>query len=667
MVQPVDDLPVQTEADLKATAANTPYFPDLVDAWHQWLCAAIAETQTQPGFRGRYVADHLSNLDASSFPSAYFRRLLQSVPLTDIEQVDGILRREFFGPALTEFALGAAVARYVLADDPSPIERDSAWSIMCHLQSAWWGFHEEFVKFCGRARPEPLVEWARFYNTNIETLLRPFDSRTALEIIARWNQDEQLQAVWNRAGLSHVHFYFPRVGWVSSLIDTSPKVFVDCLDALGNAALVATLLDFLPAEAVREKLIDLLRFAQDSCEINESQASVWNRKMVAALLIERAIRYTDTGGRFGAIPARQSDDLSDEAAIAYARELVDTVNTRRDGDFLIINWLAHLAHEFTLVNTREITEYAKRRFLVSDVFFESISHSVTDWSEWITFFGIPPASSEDLNLIGEKLGAFRASAAYAAWLRSRELDATPLVHSPSLAYSLVSTTRPGLTHLPVANWRDWRLVHTVMRATDSAAFWKTQWIELEPARVISRYGAEHHEQTGHTTSLYWIWIGFLSLNVTPSEQPDESYWKLLNVVWHHAKAGYLHFPEGFRYKLDGSLWSTVVVHLTLLSLQLEKTDWSSSYPTGDLTTSQVATLGGDTMAHAHVAIRADAMGISPGLLAAKWASANLNLMHILTEHLDRAQMEQGDRHNFYLVAETESLIKKLERAAHAVR
>ncbi|MFL9897928.1 hypothetical protein PQR71_07110 [Paraburkholderia fungorum] len=647
------------ELDVTSGGYATSDFENLVDCWYAWCKSATSQFRTQSDYPAQYIATHLSNLPKNASPSAFFQSALNTIPLSDIEGVDAILSHHSPGPCLIERALGAAIARYILLDASSASDRDVAWSIVCHLQSAPEGFHLAFVRECGPERHHELVEWARFYGTDIEKLLRPFQLELALETIDRWRSDDKLLAAWNRRALSHFHIHAHRVAWIGSVLAVSAETYLECLEALENPALIATMLAYPNVQREPSTILNLLGIAANTRKEESTGAATWRRTLAAPLLLESAVERTDIGSPRRLVPGNEGDMFTDESALDYASDLAAVVAQREDADFLLGNWLTYQASEFAFARTRDLNPYTERRLLVSDVLFNAMSDRDLSWTAWAKLFGILPKESASLDEVAESLRPHRTNAMYTAWCRIQEHRRTPLAIVDDSAHYVARSMLPSPSHLPDANWQDWRLVYTVLRAPDPAAFWRKHWIALEPTRVKARHNAEYQMHSSQLGSLYWAWIGYLALNLPQPEQQTSYLEKLLAEVCQHALTGYLEFGHGFRYQMDGSLWANLVVHLALISFHMERSCSSEGGARTTTIVSQIKSFGGDTLVHAHVAVRARQMGISVAYLLEKWNAAGQNLAALLQEHLETAQLQNSKGSTLWLVSECTELLHQL--------
>lgn len=624
-------------------------YPSLVDTWHQWWCIAYAKMSASLTFPKPFLESHLGALEHEHAPSVFIPKLVD-LPAGLLERVDHVCLHHAPGAEVTEWALGEAIARYVLADARSTPEREQSWHLISRMHLARRGFREAFSRYFSPAHGSALIGWAQYSATHFDDEALGPQKEHVRQVLRAWEAQTILAEVWDERRFRHFSLATVHFDWIPAVLSVDRALFLDCLEALANPFAISIVLNDDNVHQDEQKLLWLMEHAGCVSALGSQGTQTWNRRLVAPFLLSSAVhRVADVCAKSehdannpSAATGMEGRLINDEAGAQIAR-LADRVLGREDGVFLLANYAVHVATEFSYQPTAQLNAYATYRLLTLGAVVDSMASRQPTWDAWVSSFGVAGANSDNLASVSNLLGQRLVESIYTAWAFLQERTATPLAVVDSGLFALLKPMHFDAHHMPNATWRDWRLAFAIARARDPAQFWKTHWQELEHQRAVARYGRGADESYSHRSSLYWVWVSFSLLNLSSSGLRPEPYFALLQETWRSAWSGYLEFESAFGDKLDGSRWGYAIVNLVIVSLYFEVTgQLNEERLESDFTVEQVRLLGGDVALHVHVLAGAQKAGMSPQFLISKWTAADQSLRDILPEYLESAQKEHHD-------------------------
>lgn len=619
-----------------------PAYASLVDVWYDWWREAHTWMASRPGFPFPYLENFLPELVDAYAPSAFFRERLPGLAPELLEDIDNVCAHRPPKNAITEWAIGEAMARYILREDISPAEQDVSWHLICNWRHAYLGYANAAGKYYDASRAPGLVAWAAFYVENYERLTLPFRLERVRESMQRWKANRIMAEIWDLRRLPDVHFYLARVAWLLPLLDFDAQLFLDCLEAFANPVIIAAMLSDDNVCADSTTLLWLLGHADEVLDTDERGQALWNRKLVAPFLVSTAI----DGPHSSIIPWRGAQNVpasTEEETRLCAEQLLFALDSRSDKALIIANWTCHIATEFAYGGTQQLNAHASRRLSITDILIASLVPASLVWHTWAGFFSRTRGASTLLPHISHEIGPHLTWSLYAGWARLQEWSHANTSEVDRSVYQLLLHMHVSPSRMLDASWREYRLAFAIARATDPVAFWEDQWLELECTRVIGRHGIEHEQTSRQKISLYWAWSSFLLLNIFPSPLPTPSYRALLQRTWTCAYAAYVEFQDPFLFKLDQSSWGHLIVQLVVLSLHIESELAGVDAPMNGFTGAQIAAIGGDIPVHVHIATGARRLGISANTLSRKWTIAGYSLERIIEGYIEADAVERDER------------------------
>lgn len=632
------------EEQLNIFILACPAYGSLVDVWYDWWREALARMVSRPGFTLPYLESYLQELAGTHAPGVFFRKQLPDLAVELLDDIDDVCAQRPPKNATTEWAIGDAVARYILQEDRTSAERDISWNLICNWRHAYLGYANAVGKYYDASCAPGMVAWAAFYVENYERLTLPFRLERVRESMQRWKSNRIMAEIWDLRQLPDVHFYLARVAWLLPVLDTDAQLFLDCLEAFANPVIIAAMLSDDTVRSDPTTLFWLLDHADNALDSSGGEPALWNRKLVAPLLVSTAI----DDGHSSIVPWRGAQNVpasTEEETRLFAERLLAALNSRSDKALIIANWTCRIATEFAHGGMQQLNAHARRRLLITDTLVTSLVPSLLAWPTWAGFFSKIRGASPLLPDISEQIGPHLAWSVYAGWARLQECSGAHTSDVDNNVYRLLLQMHVSPNHMLNASWREYRLAFAIARATDPVAFWEGQWLELECTRVIGRHGAEHEQTSRQKISLYWAWSSFLLLNISPSPLPALSYQALLRRTWTCAYAAYVEFQDPFLFKLDQSSWAHLIVQLVVLGLHIENEQAGADTTINEFTSTQIVAIGGDTPVHVHIATSAWKLGVSSKTLSEKWTFAGYSLERIIEAYIEAAAIERDNRND----------------------
>ncbi|MEK6383069.1 MAG: hypothetical protein V4797_00535 [Paraburkholderia tropica] len=262
-----------------------------------------------------------------------------------LENIDNVCAHRPPKNAITEWAIGEAMARYILREDISPSEQDVSWHLICNRRHAYLGYTNAAGKYYDASLAPGLVAWAAFYVENYERLTLPFRLERVRESMQRWKVNRIMAEIWDLRRLPDVHFYLARVAWLLPLLDFDAPLFLDCLEAFANPVIITAMLGDDNVRADPTTLLWLLGHADEVLATDEGGQALWNRKLVAPFLVSTAI----DGPHSSIIPWRGAQNVpasTEEETRLCAEQLFFALDSKSDKALIIANWTCHIATEF---------------------------------------------------------------------------------------------------------------------------------------------------------------------------------------------------------------------------------------------------------------------------------------------------------------------------------
>lgn len=155
------------------------------------------------------------------------------------------------------------------------------------------------------------------------------------EALKKWGAVDDIIDVWDSLIWRGLDIFPERVGILMPLADARPAEMLPLLEELQVLPLIESTLHWRSISADLEKVLTLLDVAPTPFE----QSGKWNRKVVAALLLELAFEHIT---QIAGLRQDNGDPLvSEEELAGIAKTVVERTRKRVDGIRLLVAWMRY--------------------------------------------------------------------------------------------------------------------------------------------------------------------------------------------------------------------------------------------------------------------------------------------------------------------------------------
>jgi hypothetical protein len=322
--------------------------------WFEQVVAAIVNSPLLINIKSKIescsdtekLVEQINKADRSELPSQAVA-VIEGLPPGFTEEIDAVSNGDYEASNQAAWVWGVALARICIGANSNGkllatcylIARDevSSEAFLDELSSALSQEGSEYIYLALNDMVTYIAEQPENYTSRDRVQFR--------QVVLEWKAETNLSEVWSFRAFEYFQYYCEPIGVLEAVRRSDPVRYLQLLEVTALPPVIEGAFSRLDISYDFDAILQLLSIAPSTFE-TDGDSQVWNRKLIAPILLERGLEHVrnvaDVICRSHGEELDSAESIRDRDVLSLIRRLTEVLLERQDGISLAVHWMCYL-------------------------------------------------------------------------------------------------------------------------------------------------------------------------------------------------------------------------------------------------------------------------------------------------------------------------------------